>query len=285
MRNKEERKTMRFNQHLANGNILVIGCGGGFDAGSALPLWQGLKREGGELLRVFLGGVQEPPTTSFVDAKQISSALCWLTPETRLSPDGPDHPILTVRKCPELCIAHSLQMQLLYISADQEVEDILPEVLLFCKQHGIQTILAVDTGIDSHVTLACQGNLGDPELDRWTRSLLEHLSFHHLQCYLANICVGVETWISKDVQAVFQQAVDGPNFRGIWTPTAEHTTTFFQAWRDISRFLGFAPSNTGYVLHQAFSGVRQEVELPHGPGIVVHVNEAMTDYYIFAVEA
>jgi hypothetical protein len=278
-------KKMVFNKLLIDGNILVIGCGGGFDAGSALPLWSYLNRNATEKCKVFLGGVQEPNIRSFegceyIDGKE-SSAICWLTPKTRLSIDAPDHPILTVRHCPELCISRSLGISVVYLSASQEIEATLGELLTFCEMNKIKTIITVDTGIDSHVSQDSQGNLGDPEVDCWTRKLLSKVSSHQIKCFLANVCVGVETWISEDVKESFKRALNSSFYEGVWSPSKKDVSSFFKVWQDSENRLGFAPSNTGYVLHQALLGVQKDVELPHSEGIFVSVNESTANYYFF----
>jgi len=97
-----------------------MGCGGGFDTGSALPLWTHLRRSIGDKQKIFLGGVQEPSIESFHDHRPIIlsgiqnkdknelKAICWLESGTEISPNASDHPILSVRRCPELYISRVL---------------------------------------------------------------------------------------------------------------------------------------------------------------------------------
>ena len=268
-----------------DGNILVIGCGGGFDAGSALPLWSHLNLNAMEKCKVFLGGVQEPTIRSFEGYKDSGinglSGICWLTPETRICKDAPDHPILTVRQCPELCISRSLGISVAYLSASQEIEPMIDELLRFCEMNKIRTIITVDTGIDSHVSEDSQGNLGDPEVDCWTKKLLSGVSSQNIKCFLVNVCVGVEAWISEDVQESFKRALNSSLYKGEWLPSKEDVTSFFKAWQYSENLLGFPPSNTGYILHQALLGVHENVELPHSKGIFVSVNESTAKYYFF----
>lgn len=280
-----------------SGNTLIMGCGGGFDTGSALPIWTHLRRSFGNKQKVFLGGVQEPSIKSFHNHKSIIlpdtqnkgknelKAVCWLEDSTEISSNAPDHPILSVRRCPELCISHVLHAPVLYVSASFKPDHAAEELFALCQEYNIKTILTIDTGIDSHVTADMKGNLGDPEIDLWTRNLLIETSKHGVDCFLANICVGVEPWISKSVYDVFKQSQKENHFVGTWQPTNKDTKDFVTVWKSVRETLGFEPSNTGFALRKALEGFRGNVELPHSPGASVNITDSTSKYYLFRLNS
>ena len=159
------------------------------------------------------------------------------------------------------------------------------ELFALCQEYNIKTILTVDTGIDSHVTTDMKGNLGDPEIDLWTRSLLIETSKHGVNCFLANVCVGVEPWISESVYDVFKQSQKENHFVGTWQPSGEDTEDPVTVWRSVRETLGFEPSNTGFALHKALEGFRGNIELPHSPGVSVNIADSTSKYYLFRLNS
>ena len=281
-------KQFTFDSLRSDGNILILGCGGGFDIGSALPLWTHLKQAVGRERQVFIGGVQEPAIESFADRSEMRSpnlkTICKLTPDSKISPTVVDHPIFTVRKSPELCVARYLDTSVLYISSSESIAMASAELIAFCGEYGIQSILTVDTGIDSHVSSDSTGNLGDPETDCWTRDLLIGTSSNHIDTYLVNVCVGVETWISNDVRREYDLRKKSEAYRGRWKPESQDAIDFFNVWKCSKKLLEFEPSNTGFVLHQALSGIVGPVALPHSCGIDVEITEATSEYNFFKLD-
>lgn len=278
-------RQFKFDSLLNNGNILILGCGGGFDIGSALPLWTHLKIIAGGERQIFIGGVQEPSVESFSDCKEIRppdlKTICILTADSKISPVAVDHPIFSVRKSPELCVARYLNTSVLYISSSEPIVLASAELKSFCAENRIQSILTVDTGIDSHVSSDSTGNLGDPETDCWTRDLLIKTSSNQIDTFLVNICVGVETWISVDVRREFTIRKESNAFRGNWKPDSQDSVDFFNVWQCSKKLLGFEPSNTGFVLHQALSGIKGAAALPHSSGIEVEITESTSEYNFF----
>jgi hypothetical protein len=271
----------------AQGKILLLGCGGGFDAGSALPIFSALKDAIGPE-RIILGGVQEPAISNFDNYKRLANAqnipaqtMMILTEHSEIVAGAEQHPILSVRKCPELCLAKALQIEVLYVSASTDLSRASSELADFCLRNQISRILGIDTGIDSHLPKEIDCTYQDAQIDNWSIDLLKKINAQaKIEAWLANVAVGVETWINLAAVKNFERQLNSKSFLGHWRPEPKDCRLFLRAWDQVKAMIGMEPSNTGYVLRQAFMNFTGEVHLPHSEH-AVPITPEISKFYIF----